>query len=60
MATFTFDRPIVIEDEESKRKLEKVLNSDKPAKKLTMPIFSDSERKKSEELLARHYFHSGR
>ena len=58
MATFTFDRPIVIRDTESRKKLEEVLNSDKPARKLTKPVFSDEERKKSEDLLAQYYFHS--
>jgi len=58
MATFTFERPIIIKDTESMKKLEKVLNSDKPAKKLTKPIFSDAGRKKSEQLLAQYYFHS--
>jgi len=58
MATFTFDRPIVIKDEESRKKLERVLNSDKPAKKLAKPVFSDAQRKKSEQLLAQYYFRS--
>lgn len=60
MATFTFDRPIVIRDEESRKRLEEVLNSDKPARKLSKPIFSDAERKKSEQLLAQYYSRSGR
>lgn len=60
MATFTFDRPIVIRDEESKKRLEEFLNSDEPAKPISVPVFSDEERKKSEQLLAKYYFHSGR
>lgn len=58
MATFTFDRPIIIRDKESKRKLEDVLYSDKPGRKLPSRAFSEAERKKGEELLARHYFRS--
>lgn len=58
MATFTFDRPIVIRDEESKKKLAAVLSSDKPIRPLSVPVFSDEERKKSEELLAQYYYHS--
>lgn len=59
MATFTFDRPIVIRDEESKKKLEDFLNSDEPVKPISVPVFSDTERKRSEQLLAQYYFRSG-
>lgn len=58
MATSTFDRPIVIRGRKAKRKLMVVLNSDKPVKPIAVPIYGDSERKRSEELLARYYFHS--
>ncbi len=59
MATFTFDRPIVIKDEESRKRLEDFINSDEPVKPISVPVFSDAERKKSEDLLAQYYFHSG-
>lgn len=55
MPTFTFDRPIVIRDKESIQKLEEFLNSDKTARKLSKPVFSETERKKSEQLLTQYY-----
>jgi len=58
MPTFTFDRPIVIRDEESKERLEEFLNSSEPAKAISVPVFFDAERKKSEQLLAMHCFHA--
>ena len=56
MATFTFTRTIVIRDEESKRKLTVVLEPNKPVKKISVPVFSDEQRKKNEQLLAQYYF----
>lgn len=55
MPTNTFDKRIVIADEESVKKLEQILLSDAPTRKLSKPIYSDGERKRSEKLLAQHF-----
>jgi len=58
MATFSFDRPFVVSKKESVKRLESIINSDKPAHPISVPAYSDSEKRKSEELLERYYFHS--
>lgn len=51
MAESTFSRKIEIRDESSMEKLRQVLKSDAPARKLTKPVYSEEERKKSRLLL---------
>ena len=51
MATASFDRTFVVEDEKSRMRLEKILSSDKPAKPITRPPFTEEERDRSESLL---------
>lgn len=60
MATNSFDRRIVIRDSASKEKLIEVLESTKPARKLTKPLFSSAERDRSKKLLAQCLSHSKR
>lgn len=60
MATNTFERKIVIDDNASKEKLTQVLISTEPARKLIKPIYSGAERERSERLLTNYLFHSKR
>jgi len=53
MATNSFERKIVIRDKESQQALQNFLESSAPARKLDKPVFSDADRERSEELLAR-------
>ena len=58
MATNTFERKIAINDNASKEKLTRVLESTEPARKLTKPLYSGAERERSEKLLAQCLFRS--
>lgn len=61
MATSSFDRKLEVLDAESREKLMRFLESDKPVKPITRPLFSATERDRGEKLLARclsHYKHS--
>ncbi|MBP3646014.1 MAG: hypothetical protein J6K55_06280 [Clostridia bacterium] len=51
MAESSFSRKIEIRDESSKEKLKQFLESDEPARKLSTPVFSVEERKRSKQLL---------
>ena len=51
MAESTFSRRLEIRDESSKEKLKQFLESDKPARRLSKPVYSVEERKRSKQLL---------
>lgn len=51
MAESTFSRRLEIRDESSKEKLKQFLESDEPARRLSKPVYSVEERKKSKQLL---------
>ena len=60
MATSTFDRKIVINDDESADNLIKILTADEPKKPSSRHPFSYEDRKRSEELLRHYVSHSKR
>jgi len=51
MAESTFSRRIEIREESSKEKLKQFLESDEPARRLSKPVYSIEERKRSKQLL---------
>ncbi|MBR6570767.1 MAG: hypothetical protein IKK75_09990 [Clostridia bacterium] len=51
MAESTFSRRLEIRDESSKEKLKQFLESDEPARRLSKPVYSVEERKRSKQLL---------
>ena len=51
MSTNTFDRRIEITDAKSKENLVRFLESDKPARQLSKPLYTTEERERSESLL---------
>ena len=51
MPTSTFDRDITLTDPASIKKLYRILNADAPKKPISQHPYSESDRKKSEELL---------
>ncbi|MBD5081927.1 MAG: hypothetical protein HDT44_09230 [Ruminococcaceae bacterium] len=53
MASFTFDRPLRL-DEESAEKFFEIAS--KPAKPCDIKPYSDTDRKESEELLKKYWF----
>jgi hypothetical protein len=60
MATSTFDRKIVINDDESADNLIKILTADEPKKPSSRHPFSYEDRKRSGELLRHYLSHSKR
>lgn len=58
MAASTFDRDIAIKNPASVKKFYRILNSDAPKKPISKHPYSESERKKSEELLEKYVSHS--
>ena len=51
MATSTFDRNITLTDPASVKKFYRILNAEAPKKPISQRPYSESNRKKSEELL---------
>ncbi|MCD8020965.1 MAG: hypothetical protein LUF92_15740 [Clostridiales bacterium] len=60
MATSSFDRPFVINDEESLKKLIEVMSADPPKDPLSEHPFSDTDRERGEALLNQFLSRSGR
>lgn len=58
MATSTFDRKIEIKDEESIKKLLKVVMSNAPKEPISKHPFSSEDRKRGADLLKRRLLHS--
>lgn len=50
MATSTFDKEFIVTNPESQKRLRAILESDEPGVPLTMPLYDEAERKRSEEL----------
>lgn len=52
MASFTFDRPLVLSEEEAEKFLE---ITSKPAKPDNIKLYSDEQRKESEEIIKKWF-----
>lgn len=57
MATSTFDRKIEIKDEESMKKLMKIMEADAPKNPRPIRPFSAEERDRGEQLLKQYFSH---
>ena len=57
MATSTFEKKIIIRDSDAKKKLTVILESKPTANKLSKPLYTYEERKRSEQLLNACFSH---
>ena len=55
MATATFDKVFIATKPEDQERIIKVLTSDKPARKVKTPLYTQKERERSEAILKKYF-----